>query len=64
MMFEVGGRRFILRVLEATNTAHFDFAFGSGAREKVTGSVFEVLKGNVGFEECVDRRPPVCLECL
>ena len=33
-------------------------------REEVTGPAFMVLENNIGFEEGVDGRTPMLLECL
>lgn len=51
VMLQIGSRRFILRVLKATNATCAYFALGSGTSEKVAGSIVVVLKGNVGLEE-------------
>ena len=53
-MLEVGCGHFVLRILELINPASMNFACRSSACEKVAGSVFMVLEGDIGVEEQVD----------
>lgn len=55
VMLEVGSRRFVLRILEATHATRTYFAFGGSASEKVAGSILVDLEGDIRFEKRVDR---------
>jgi hypothetical protein len=55
VMLEVSRRRFVLRVLEATNTTNTQLAPRRGTGEKMAQSSFMVLNSNVGLEERIDR---------
>jgi hypothetical protein len=54
VVFEVGSRRLILRILVATNATGTNFAFGGGAGKEVGGPTIVVLEKDVRFEKGVD----------
>jgi hypothetical protein len=64
VMLEVSRRRFVLRVLKTPHATCTQLAFLSGTGKEVTRSAVMVLEGNLGFEECINWRPPGFFEVI
>jgi hypothetical protein len=62
VVLEVGRRRLVFRVLKAPDDTSASLALRSSTRKDVTRSAFEILKGNIGFEEGIDRGAPSLFE--
>lgn len=64
VMLEIGGGRFILRVLKATHALQGALAPGSSTLKEVTEAIIVVLNEDVLLEESIYRRTPGELELI